>query len=233
MMRSIAAASAALVVATTAAPPAARAATAPPTWDGLLKVDGAKADAAYLAPGADFRSYTKVMLDPPEVAFKKNYRRDINRDKIDIASWVTADDMTKMTNKVQEGFAKIFAESYQKAGYEVTTTPGPDVLRLRTGVIDLYVTAPDTMSAGRTTSYSREAGQATLVLEARDGETGALLGRAIDRKSTGDMGPYLRNSVTNTGEFEDLFRGWAKASVAALAELKARSPLPASAISAK
>ena len=46
--------------------------------------------------------------------------------------------------------------------------------------MDVYVTAPDTMQAGRSYTFTVEAGEATLALEARDSETGQLLGRAID-----------------------------------------------------
>jgi hypothetical protein len=220
------AACAALILSVAAAPAAVVAASPPAEWDGLTKIDSRKLDAVYLRPGADFRTYTKVMLDPTEVAFRKNYRRDINQDRRDPGSWVSASDMTRVSAEVQKGFGKIFTDAYQKAGYQVVTTPGPDVLRLRTGVADLYVAAPDVMTASRTRTFSEEAGEATLVLEVRDSETGELLGRAIDRRNTGDMGPYLRNSVSNASEFENLFRTWAKKSVDGLAELKSRSPLP-------
>lgn len=230
MSHRLAAACAALLLTTAAAPTLA--ADAPAAWDGLVKIDSTKLDAVYLAPGADFRPYTKVMLDPTEVAFQKNYKRDMNRDTMDPSKRITGSDMTRMSNEVQQGFGKVFADAYQKAGYQVVTAPGPDVLRVRTGVADLYVTAPDLMTAGRSRTFSREAGQATLVLEARDSETGALLGRAVDRKTTGDMGPYIRNSVTNRAEFETMFRSWADTSIKGLAELKARSPLPGPATAA-
>jgi hypothetical protein len=44
---------------------AAGVAAAPPTeWDGLVQVPSKRLDHVYLQPGADFRGYTKVMLDP-------------------------------------------------------------------------------------------------------------------------------------------------------------------------
>ena len=99
------------------------------------------------------------------------------------------------------------------------------VLRIRTGVIDLAVNAPDIKSANRTYSASWEAGEATLVIEARDSQTGALLGRALDRRLAGDTMPYLRNSVTNKADFKSLFRKWAKLSVDGLKRLQAQSPV--------
>jgi hypothetical protein len=107
----------------------------------------------------------------------------------------------------------------------VVTAPGPDVLRVRTAVIDLAVNAPDVKSAGRVHTFSEEAGEATLVLEARDSQTGALLGRALDRRYAGETRPYLRNAVTNRGDFRALFGIWAKESVEGLKALRAGAPV--------
>ena len=101
-----------------------------------------------------------------------------------------------------------------------------DVLRLRTGVANLYASAPDLMTAGRSRTFSEDAGSATVIIEARDSQSGALLGRAVDGRLAGDTGPYLRNSVTNRSDFERLFEQWAKISINGLAELKAMSPIP-------
>ena len=49
-------------------------------WDGLVEVKPKRLDAAFLLPGADFRTYKKIMMDPVEVAFEKNWVRDYNRD---------------------------------------------------------------------------------------------------------------------------------------------------------
>ena len=52
-------------------------------WDGLVRVKAKKLDYVYLAPEADFRRYTKVLIDPTEVSFRKNWQRDQNRDRLD------------------------------------------------------------------------------------------------------------------------------------------------------
>jgi uncharacterized protein YpmB len=53
----------AAVLAVTVAPVPAQAADEEATWEGLQKVKSKRMDKAYLLPGADFREYTKVMLD--------------------------------------------------------------------------------------------------------------------------------------------------------------------------
>jgi uncharacterized protein DUF3313 len=208
---------------------AVQAAKPPATWDDLVQVKAKKADAAYLLPGADFRPYAKVMLDPTEVAFRKNWLRDYNDRTVGLSGRIGEKDAQEMMEKVRTGFGDVFAKEYAAAGYQVVTEPGPDVLRLRTAVINLSVTAPDRPTAGRSRTFSREAGEATLVLEARDSVTGAILGRAVDRQTVGDNGTYLRNSVTNRSDFERLFKSWAKGSINGLNELKAQGPQAATA----
>lgn len=196
----------------------------PENWDGLVKVKAKHVDLAYLRPQADFRGYTKVLIDPTEVAFRKNWQRDLNADT---STRISDADARKILDEAQAGFQKLFAEAYRKAGYEVVTTAGPDVLRLSTGVLDIEVEAPDEMSPGITRTYTREAGGATLVVEARDSLSGSLLGRAIDGRLAGDGPTYLRNRATNEGDFERLFRDWAERSAKGLTELKALSPIDA------
>ena len=226
MTRALVTALAAVGILMAGAPPVG-AASAPATWDGLVKVPTKKLDLAYLLPGADFRTYHKVMFDQTEVAFRKNWLRDYNNSTTGLGGRISDSDAQKGLDRVRTGFEKIFLKVYADAGYQAVTAPGPDVLRLRTAVTNLSVNAPDKMTAGRSRSYSPEAGEATLVLEARDSVTGALLGRAIDRRLAGDMGPYVRNSVTNQADFGTLFKTWAKASVNGLNTLKAASPVAA------
>ncbi|WHO38588.1 DUF3313 family protein [Sphingobium sp. AP49] len=193
----------------------------PENWDGLVKVKAKKLQLVYLRPGADFRVYTKVMLDPTEVSFRKNWQRDHS----DISNRVDDSDVRRILDEAQKGFQKLFVEAYTKAGYQVVTTPGPDVLRLTTGIVNLDVNAPDAMTAGRVYTFSQDAGEATLVLQAYDSVSGSLLGRGIDRQTLDDLHTYIRNSVTNSSDFEQAFARWAKASAEGLTELKNISPV--------
>ncbi len=218
-LRIIAACGVALIMLGTAVP-AAYAAEAPTTWDDLKLVKSGRSQRVYLLPGANFGAYTKVMLDPTEVAFRKNFVRDYNRSSGTVSRRISEEDANRALDQVKDSMGDIFAEEYQKAGFQVVQQPGPDVLRIRTGVIDLVVNSPDIRSSGRTYSASWEAGEATLVVEARDSQTGALLGRALDRRLAGDTQPYLRNAVTNKADFKILFRKWAKASSEGLKRLQ-------------
>lgn len=203
----------------------AEAAKPPDSWDGLVKVDAKRADVLYLKPGADFRGYSKVMLDPTEVAFHKNWQRSQNRSDRGLSGTIS-------DRQVQEAIAKgiaasheIFAAAWAKGGYAVVAEPGPDVMRIRTGVVNIWVSAPDMPTAGRSHTFAPEAGEATYFVEARDSMTNAILGRAIDQRFAGETAHNWRTSVSNRADFRELVEAWAKASVRGIDGLKSVSPI--------
>lgn len=210
-----------------AATMAATAAEAPPeTWDGLVQVKAKRMDAVYLLPGADFRPYTRLMIDPTEAAFQKDWIRSQNTSR-SLSRQVTPEHAEKILAAARSNFDDIIADAYTKAGYQIATAPGPDVLRVSAAVVNLYVNAPDVMSAGRSYSFTTEAGEATLVLEVRDSQTNLLLGRVLDRRETRGTGrATMSTSASNQAEFRALFRQWAAIAAKGLDELKAQSPVP-------
>jgi hypothetical protein len=201
------------------------------SWDGLIEVKASKFDDAFLLPGADFRSYDKVMLDPVEVAFRKDWMRDMNTTRSP-GRRVSADDAQEILDTVKTDTREIFAKAFVTGGFQVADAPGENVVRVSSSVINLYVNAPDTMSAGRVMTFTTEAGEATLVVELRDSLTNALLARVVDRRVAQSMGsatgrPSLTNSVTNRADFEHAAAAWANASVKGLKTLQTQSPIPA------
>ena len=213
----------------------ANAGTASADREALVKAQSRRFDALYLQPGADFRGYTKVMLDPTSVAFGKGWSADINQTR-DLMRRTTPGEAEQIAEQASTGFAGIFADAFRNAGYEVVTAPGADVLRLSPRIVDLWITAPENLTTSpRTRVYAAESGEATLVLQFHDSTTGALLGRAVDRGIAGDRGnfgnraafrlKYRISTVWNRSDFEALFATWAAASVRSFEELTAQSPV--------
>jgi hypothetical protein len=228
MRRPLLLAACAALCLTAALPATAPAQPGGSTWDNLVQVKSKQMKYVYLLPGADFKQYTKVMLDPTEVAFEKNFMRNFNSGTRGLSRRLTDKDLAKAKTQVAEAVKEIFTKAYTEGGYTVVTEPGPDVLQLRTGIVNLYVNAPDLPTAGRSNSFAAEAGKATIILEARDSDSGALLGRAVDGRIAGDMGGFvagsLRSSVSNRADFEQIFKIWAKSSVKGLNTLKTSGP---------
>jgi hypothetical protein len=201
-------------------------AAAPPVeWDGLRQVPSKRMSLVYVQPGADFRVYSKVIVEPTEVSFHKNWRRDYNSSTRDLGGRVSDQDVQDAVSKGVAAASDIFVEGWKNGGYAIVDQPGADVLRVRTAIANISVAAPDMRTSSRSRNFSDSAGQATLVIEVRDSVTGAILGRAIDQAIAGDNSAAWRNSVTNRADFRDLVKMWAKDGVRGMSELKALSPV--------
>jgi hypothetical protein len=183
---------------------AAGSAPSPPTtWNGLELTKNEALDAFYKKPDATLSAYRRIMLDPVEVDFRKNWTPDPRS--------VTSEERERIRRDLAEGAREVFrTELEKKGGYTFVDTPAPDVLRVRAGLTDLYIAAPDTMSAGRSRTYVVSAGQVTLVAELRDSESGELLALAVDRgqaRNTGMMQWSTRAS--NAAEARAVLAVWA------------------------
>ncbi len=202
------------------------AADAPESWDGLIEVEPKRLDAVFLLPGADFRAYTKVMIDPTEVAFRKDWLSDVNQSSRDLSRRIAEADAEKILAAGRANFDDVFHAAFAEAGYPVAEAPGPDVLRISSAVINLSISAPmPDKGTARSMTLVADAGEAILVLEVRDSQTGALLGRAIDRREARHAGGRV-SRVSNESDFRVLFKEWASIAVKGLEELKAHSPVP-------
>jgi hypothetical protein len=192
--------------------------------DGLVKVTPRRMELAWLRPGADFRPYTKVIVGPTQVAFYPNWLKDYNLNA-SLGNWLSQEQADKIMAAAQTNFDDIFRDAFRKAGYEVVTAPGPDVLRVNSAILDLMVNAPKGDTTGQTT-WIITAGQAALIVEVRDSTTNALLGRVADRRATQDLGRQIATTAVNLYDFRQLFALWAGICTNALGELKSVSPIP-------
>jgi hypothetical protein len=184
------------------------------TSDGLNLVEGTKAAAVWVLDGADFSEFNRVMIVDVGVGFKKNWRRDYNRDEISLGSQISKSDAEKIKQRVADEFKKVFTAELEKAGYEVADydvkLAEEDILVLRPAIVDLVVTAPETNSASRSDTFTASAGAMTLYLEFYDSVTSSILGRVVDRQNSRDNGMMqISNRVTNKAEADRMFRKWA------------------------
>ncbi len=190
------------------------------TEDGLHRVADSRMAVVYAEPGADLSGYQKVQLLDAYVAFKKNWERDQRSGSADPLR-ITSSDVEKIKNRLAEEFQSVFTEVLTEGGYPVVDAAGDDVLLVRPAIINLDVTAPDTMKAGRSRSYTQSAGEMTLYVELYDSVTGDLIAKAIDRKVDRNSGYYTwSNSVSNKAAADRILKGWAEILLNALNEAK-------------
>jgi hypothetical protein len=189
--------------------PALAAEEPPREWDGLMRVDSKQIDHLYKLPEADFSGYKRVRLDPIEVEFDKNWKpNDSTRSP---SQRLTSSDIEKIKKTLAEEFRKVFTEELTKNGYPVVAGDGDDVLRVSAAIVNLYITAPDKMSAGRSRTYTTNAGHMTLIAELRDSVTGKLMARAVDSVQARDTGSFqITTSVTNLAGARTALSKWAR-----------------------
>jgi hypothetical protein len=165
------------------------------------------------------------MILEPEVAFRRNWQRDVNRGVRSPAQRVTTQDVEGIKSQMSELFLEVFTQELANGGFEIVEEPGEDVLILRPAIINLDVTAPNTQSANRNRVYVANAGSASLFIELYDSLTGQILARAVDsRAARTSAGFQWATSVTNRSEARNALRTWARTLVDSLNEVRNREP---------
>jgi hypothetical protein len=182
--------------------------TQPTSWDGLERRDVKGIDAVYVRPNFKFPHYKKVMIDPVDVSFSKNWDQNST---IDLSRRLDASDIQNIKAVLAKMLREGFTRELTAGGYQVTDEPADDTIRITPSIINLYINAPDKMSAGVSRSYTTNAGQMTLDMEVHDSVTGELLARVVDRQRAPENA-RLRwtTSVTNTVDAQRAIDVWAK-----------------------
>jgi Protein of unknown function (DUF3313) len=197
-----------LALSVVALPAAAASRDAPPeSWEGLKLVKRPGLDTVYLREGVSLAQYKRVMLDPVEVSFDKDWNPKRNVPRGD-----TADPQAIRKNLAELARNVFRRELEKKGGYPLVDEPGEDVLRVRAQIVDLYINAPESDTPGITHVYVLNAGEMTLMAELYDSRTNAILARVVDRErglERGDNEFQIANRVTNTAEADRILSNWA------------------------
>ena len=175
---------------------------------GLQQVKVKGLEVALVLPGATLAGYTKLLIEQPiDVTFHKDWDPTGPGSRFKVSTGDQLRIRTGVGQVVYDSFVKELA----KGGYTVVTDPGPEVLRVKAQIINLYVTAPDVMTAGRSRTYIVSAGQMTLLAELSDSETGEVLAQVGDQKVSRDTGQFRMSSgVFNVAEAQTAASSWAR-----------------------
>lgn len=176
--------------------------------DGLVRVeDSKKFQGVWLRPGGDLRGYTKMLVLPSEIHYKRppDTRRSA-RENFPLSE----QQMTRLKETMREVADE---EVGKKGGWERTDKPGPDVLVVRGGLIDLVVDIPSDESRpiGRGDIYIASFGQATLIVEFYDSQTMQILARVADRREIEPAGGRMQDvDISAAPDVKRELRRWAK-----------------------
>ncbi len=177
------------------------------TEDGLELTKAKGITLLYVRPGASLAGYTKVMLDPVEVAFSKDWDpRDYGYGKFGLS----AGDVNKIRHELGALAHDTFVKVLNEGGYPLAPAVDSGVLQITAAIVNLYINAPGAMESASSRTYVFNAGQMTLAIALRDAATGTVLVRAYDTKEATDSGQmHYSSGVFNRAEADHILRGWA------------------------
>lgn len=175
---------------------------------GLEKIKVKGVDLVFARPGAKLSAYDKVIVDPVNVTFARDWKPKKTGSSLPLPE--------EDRERIRSGVAKAVHEEFvrelgAKSTYQVVTAPGPGVLRVKPDIMNLYVSAPDSGGAARSRTYVSSAGQMTLLAELSDSASGEVQARVVDRREAqGNNRLTLSGSVENAGEAREIAAHWAR-----------------------
>lgn len=180
--------------------------------NNLHRIDGSRADMAYIDPTADFSKYRKVLLLPlgvdnieiiqPSSSNSITHRRD----------WELTDSDKQM---LQQMFHDAMKKQLQDKGdFPLVDEPGDDVLEIGAIITAIAPSAAkdDNRSrpVGRSYVITEGAGSMAVAVAFGDSETGEVLALVKDSRDSSNASMWGRNnSVTNRADVSRMFNSWA------------------------
>lgn len=174
--------------------------------EGLVRVSIEGIQQVYARPGAKLSGYTKIMLDPISVSFRRDW------DPRPGGQAVSASEKQAIRDGLARELREAFTEELERSGhYQVVAAPATDVLRIQADVRDLYINAPDVPRAADIHTYTVSVGEMTLVAEIRDAPSGDLIARIVDHRRDPDS-PWLEltTRVENVAAAQRAAARWAR-----------------------
>lgn len=168
---------------------------------GLENIKIAKVDSVERRPGVDWKSDTRVLVQPVDVSFSRSWSAS------DYGTLgLSSSEVARIRASLADILRSVFRDVLQQGGYTLASHPSEGVLAVKPDIVDLYVNAPDALAAGRSRSLVISAGEMRLALVISDSITGTVLARARDKKRGSDTGPRWANSAFNRSEAESAVR---------------------------
>ena len=196
--------------------------------EGLQRVDPQLMRAAWVRPDLDIASYRSVFLVPTAVQYRVLPDRTYSIRTRDNVEFFPIPDVRK--EWIRGTWQRLVTEEFSLQGsYEVQGGIGSDVLIVQGLLVDMVSRIPP-ISPGSDYTIVRDPWAANVVLELRDGTTGDILARTIDRRT----GQGLIEQGSGVSQAPDLLARWAEVLFERLEQISdfgGRSDLPGRATS--
>ena len=174
--------------------------------EGLTVVYSRYLDRVFLRGDTNLSAYRRVMIDPMRVDFDERWLNYVNH----MVPPVGEENLKRIAEGIAlEAHANV-ARAFHDRGFMVVDSLGAGVLRLSSQVSDLYVNAPDRLQPWLGTTFTKDAGEATLLFEARDSTSDLVIARIVHRGTAVQMGRFSwTTGATGRMWFGELIRRWA------------------------
>jgi len=171
--------------------------------DGLESVSSKYFSAAFIRPGVGFSRYQELLVSGSELAFK-------TPDRAKQQFPLSAEQKDRFRTLLDAQFAEKLADL---DNLSLTDAVGPDALAVQVRVQDILATVPP-HAVGRSGWGSlslRALGEATLVIELSDSESGEILARVYDRQAIEGVAIAQNQAepITRWEDVEALCTKWA------------------------
>lgn len=189
------------------------------SFDGLVPVVNTNLDRAWVRPDFDLANYDKVMFRGVGIEYAPTKRATRLSVGTQTSFLIDEEDKQRLEDVVEDEFAK---ELVKVEGFETVDEPGQETLLLTIGLREVSSHVPPDR-VGRHEVFLPEVGSATLVIEFRDSESGAIMVRGSERRAAERFGTDFQRSspVTNWSTVRRLASTWARGLRVALDDLGA------------
>jgi hypothetical protein len=184
---------------------AAAADSASSPFPGLERVASKNVSTLYKRPDVDTSAYNKIMIGEGRVEFSKSWNpRNYG------TFGLSAAQLTKIRVDLATMAKSVFAKTLSDGGYEIVTEAGDGVLAITPNVVNVFINAPDVPTAGRSRTYTMNAGSAALALLVSDAVTGTLLAAAFDQMRSQSATMRWTTSASNRAAAQAMLKVWAE-----------------------
>ena len=178
--------------------------------DNLHRVDGARADMAYIDPDADFSKYTKVHIRPLGVDNIEVVQPNATGTSFSRRDWeLTESDKQMLQDLFQAAMQKHLED---KGDFPLVDEAGDDVLEIAAMITAIAPSAAKDDNRSRPTGRSyvvtEGAGAIAVAVAFGDSQTGEILALVKDSRSSSTHWG-MNNSVTNKADVSRMFNSWA------------------------
>lgn len=180
------------------------------TPDGLHQVEWEPFAVTYVKPGVDLGRYDKVLVQEVTVSYKTPPPKgDFRQDSAEANYALPPSALASLRRYFHEAFVKELGKSKI---FSIADAPGPQVLLISGHIVNLQIQAqpwqdqdPDEID------YRSSSGQMTLLLDARDSQSGEPLVRVGQARAIqmSDGGWYQSDPVTNSAAVRQILTTWA------------------------